>query len=752
MINFKSLVLDNDPLFGSVSFQFTRGLHVIRGLNRTTLSSTNGNAAGKSYLMSHVREIPQGQPLLGERTDRTVDGQQSLNIVLDKKKYTLSRERGKLKIYDEQGRPVGRSVKETKQWFERYFPLTESDIDTYVYNDSRIPHPFVMGNSTQRKNFLTEFFQLDKIDQERKIIKAQLDSLRDARTQKVEIERELLSLKGQIKTDSGGLKVEIQKLEVKLQKLQREQAKALEARRILDFIESSKDRIKALRFMKDKYGPLKRKYLLKEQVDRKAELKQNKKLLQDAHDYEAWAQQSKEYEEATANLPKKIKKLLSKPNLRKGLKNAHEQYVEHFADLKTLRRHLKETSSEKPKKPEQSDPGSLDDIRLELRDLQHSLDHAQRFGTGKCPTCGSKVKVGDPRKIGREINQKEKHLKLAKQWESYRTEVKAYKESSTRKGELEDQEREIQSKLDVLQEDHDLWIKIEDLPMPPKPFEGKRIESSVMDAMVQQDRDIIAAVDWALSNYEILKNALSFTREQQKLAKLDVHKSINQIQERLSTLRADLAVHQDRSSRRKALKLRLQELETKLEDEDALKLLLRAYDDKAMKKLAIQAISSHLMTQVNKYTGKIFPEDYKFELDWTKSQLNIVCHRYYQNIGRPSDVRKLSGAEFRLFTYIVILSLLAFVPQSRRSNLLILDEPATNMSKPTFESFKELLKIMQKVIPCIVIVTPATPSDEYYEGATEWTAVKYKGKSSLVKADPSQVQKMTPEQVRSLSQ
>jgi len=162
-----------------------------------------------------------------------------------------------------------------------------------------------------------------------------------------------------------------------------------------------------------------------------------------------------------------------------------------------------------------------------------------------------------------------------------------------------------------------------------------------------------------------------------------------------------------------------------------------------MKRLAIEAISSRLVQTINTYSKMVFPEDYRFEFVWTSSQLSFLCHRMVNVKGkvRPdtSDIRKLSGAESSLFSLVLIIALLSFVPDSRRCNLLILDEATANLSEENQQAMGEILKVMLQIIPSIILVTPR--NSEMYEGANNFTVIKENGSSTIVSGHPSTVSK-----------
>jgi DNA repair exonuclease SbcCD ATPase subunit len=137
------------------------------------------------------------------------------------------------------------------------------------------------------------------------------------------------------------------------------------------------------------------------------------------------------------------------------------------------------------------------------------------------------------------------------------------------------------------------------------------------------------------------------------------------------------------------------------------------------------------MATVNRYAALVF-ENYSFEFVWG-TQIQLLVHRPEGT----SDVRKLSGAESMLFTLILILSLLVFVPKSKRLSLLILDEPYASFSDGTAELFTKLLPHITQVIPSVLIITPK--AEFRVAGAAEFTAVKQVGGTAIKKGHPNEL-------------
>jgi DNA repair exonuclease SbcCD ATPase subunit len=100
--------------------------------------------------------------------------------------------------------------------------------------------------------------------------------------------------------------------------------------------------------------------------------------------------------------------------------------------------------------------------------------------------------------------------------------------------------------------------------------------------------------------------------------------------------------------------------------------------------------------------------------------------------GASSDVRYFSGAESRLFAIVFLLAILPMIPDSRRTNILILDEPTANMDDAALEIFRDvLLPQLQKIVPSVIVVSPNP--EIVPQHAPVFTVLKKNGKSKLLK-------------------
>lgn len=751
MIRWGTLKIKDDPLFPSAEFKFEPGLHVIYGLNKTNVRSRNGNGAGKSYLMSRIPELKYGMPWTSNRQDKSQKGSIELDFHIGRSSFLFSRNGKNLKVSKDGSPVVDRNV---SKWVESKWPITEQLFKSTVYVDSRIPHPLVMGSSTERRNFLSKFFKLDRLDVERKIVKAELDSLKAYKIQKTEVERELAEVEAELK-DLGnrkGLKTELQELETRLRKLQKKAQASSFQLRALDYTKSV---VPQLELICNRAGAVLDAPSFKAaHAELITVLEDTKENLEHAKRWAQHLELQKEYEQSLQELPKSVVKLWKA--------EGYEQIKQKARDYRKLPRLDKPVAPEAPevvdepkltKKLKASLAGhqivlknntssiskALRKLDIQIDKLEHEEQHVRKFKSGKCPTCGSSVKARDAKAIADDLKglQKlhkelealneayEEHTMYLADLESYeqamtsyRKEMKAYRKSKVQAEEL----RPYAKAYDLLS----------DLPRPVKPFKGKKLELNVMEAMYSEDIETLRAFDMVKPNLKLVLEAQILEKEPK-----DWSSAIEKAQARVATLRASLGAIRKVRERHQRLTTRLQDLDTRLKDEPALQLLMAAYADKASKKMAITIISKLLMEQVNKWASRFFPEHYTFDLQWEKTSLNILCTRKVGKAVRTSDVRALSGAESRIFTFITVMALLSFVPPKTRSSVLILDEPTTNMSAETASTFKELLEAMGRVIPCIVLMTPH--EDETYINSTCYTVVKRKGTSTLVPGHPSTI-------------
>lgn len=739
-----SFRLKDTLLFRDFEFVVPKGLSAIYGLNRTNGGkSMQANGAGKSSAFASISEILYEEPIVGLKKDTVTKGEREVVLNLRGKKVEVRRKNTKLQI------KVGGKVKEFRtkaggrEWLKKHLPQSVSEFNTYSYLDARVPHPLVMGKSAERKHFFTAAFNLDNIDVERRIFEAELSKLKRVRAAYDELRQVFDADRERAlpKEKRMALERQVKDYEAELADLDDKNQRLQVIAQVLAFEASAPKQIAAFAELCPNLPEFSS---IVGEVERN--LKDNKKKLKEARDWEDYQRDSRKYAKAFDALSDDAKKLVTKRGLNGALKRSRK-----FADmvdglettLEESQRYIDE-AVKKPKAPKDGTPSTAyQDLKEELRSLEHQIEHAEKFGTGKCGTCGQDVKIKSPKKLKARMAEVEADMQAWEDFEAYELELQAYEKWRKTVKSLEAELPVIEAEIKKAKRMRKVYKELNALPEAPEKFEGRKLEVEVCERMVDEDRKQLELLEFMqpnLENVELLRKLTDTQRAaSSKAPKLRAR--INEIHEKLSRLKAKLEVNESVVSGLRKMKARLLEMREELKDEESLKLLVEAYADKNMKRNVIKSISTRLMAEVNKYAKLIFPEDYEFSFQWTSSELQLLVTRKYQ-IGKKtkvltSDVRKLSGAESKLFTFILVLALLTFVPARKRSNVLILDEPDANFGAETTESFKKLLPILNQVIPSIIIITPKT--EVRYEGAQEFTVLKQKGEARLVKGHPTSI-------------
>lgn len=736
------------------------GVTVIYGLNKVSKTSQNGNAAGKSYLTSSPADILYEEPIIGERKDKVKAGKRTLSLTnWEGKQVKIIREaKGKsdaLRFIVGGKEVVPRKAADQKSYLQKVFPLTQDEYITYGHIDARKPHPLVMGSSAERKAFFTSFFNINRLDAERKIFQAELNGLKKVRASYAELLNVYEAHKKDLLSEEQVKDIErrIRKLRKKHRRLLASQREASQYSRIAAFLDSADKDLPdfLMLFENDKPELTEWKRLIRLA---KLDLQDDEKRHEQAQRYADYRKANKAYENVFAELSDFTVKLLyvagkGKPDREKALTKTKAEEAKYRAAESELKQLLAERADiyeiKKPKKVERPEGQEEGDIETLVRAFEHQLKHAQKFKEGRCEHCGSIVKVKDPKKLKRKIQELHDQLDHWAAYRKYKVKSKKWKQSRERLAELDKripQLRDAVIKGKILAKAHSELVNLPDVP---EEFKGTKWLIEDTTKALQMDRDKIALLRKYKNAIPLLNEFASLSKKEQRriteLKKEGAFNSdldeLNNIQQRIANLESKLRLQETIKDRCLELKKRLKKLKLKLKNEKALKTLVEAYSDKAIKKMAIEAISDKLMKLVNQYARIVFPEDYRFTFDWTGTNVSLKVHRRYGKRVDVSDVRKLSGAESKLFTIVLVLSLLSFVPKKKRLNMIVLDEPTANFSRETTEAFTRLLPYLNKVIPSVIIVTP--DSEERYHGAHEFTVVKVDGVASLRKGHPSQV-------------
>lgn len=721
----KSIHLKDVGPFKNVTFNIPKGITTIYGCNGR---SSNSNAAGKSMLFSSIFDTLYESPVAAEKSDRLRSGVRAVSMQVGETPLLVKRVGSKSSL--KYGDKVVHGVVKVRKELDQVLPWSWEDVVTYIHLDSQVPHPLVKGTNAHRKQFLTKFFNLDRIDVEKKIIKSELDRL-----SKVQPEYDFLT--DELKRTSRQLPPEgvLEKLIAKqasyraeLERLQSDASELELKRKAAIFKDQASKEIEHYRNGTLESGVKNPSRVYAFYVELLAE---QKGLLEEARRYQEFKDATAAYEKWLGQLAPETLEFMSSgeledPEVKARQVIVHEQKLSAIGSrLRKIQRQcaVKLPVALKPNRP-------LHQCLSKLESLEHQIEHAKKFGKGQCPTCGQSVKVESLD----ELHKRVKSVKaVIRQWDVYEAYVKERKEQELLRDEYRSLRNQItECKAFIVANQH-YRVVSQDLadPMePPEPFRGKKIDYATMQKMVAEIQERVDALQFLMRHKELLRCALKPSTE------LDAGslERVADLSRMLVSVEAKIERANSLVERVKEIKERLAELTPKIRKISYVKELLEGYDDKAMKRLVIQAISTRLMQQVNKYAKLVFNDDFRFELVWDSSQVQLLVHRHFQDRVDTSDVRRLSGAETKLFTIVLVLAMLSFVPSHKRSSMIVLDEPTANFSAANRALFEELLPVVNKVIPSIVIITPRT--EERY-GGHEFTITKNGGNTQIVKGHPS---------------
>lgn len=682
------------------------GVTYLYGYN--ALDNGNPNAAGKSVLASAAADIFYDTPMVGEKQDRPKIGMRAIKWMERKSVHsvrsTFEGKSEKIRYRVDGEVREGRTAKATREMVRRAWAVTEDDYRTYGYLDAANPHPLVRGSSSARKAFFTSFFQLDKLDAERKILAKHALELKRVRAQHTELDKTFQEIKQDMLTREvrAELETKVAKWESQLKRLRSQAEEAQRAKALKDFEAYAKPHLKEFRALvadiKEFDDVLKS---LKKALRRAVANKEQ------AEEYEVYQKEFAVYRRRTEGLD--MSKDLSE--LEALARKVQKAKLELEAG----------STSEPGERPEEVQKPKIEKAKLQARSyqLEHELEHAAQFKKGECPTCGQSVKMRKPAEIQEELDTVTARLKAWRRYEKYVAEVTEWKSVRAEHEKHTARKKELKAVIKAHAADVDVYNKRREISKPAK---VEKPDAYRDPAKIEAQLKVLEFFEPHLDRLAALAT-FDGRVEPFDLAVIET------LQNKISAAQAKLEVHNTVKTRAAKIRKRLHELEAELKDEPALTLVLQAYSDKNVKKMAVNEISRQLMATVNRYAPIAFP-GYTFEFVWG-SKVQLLVHRPKGT----TDVRKLSGAESKLFTLILVMSQLMFVPKAKRLSLLVLDEPSASFSAATLDKFHKLLPHLQQLIPSILVVTPK--SEERFPGASEYTVYRDSSGAEIRKGHPS---------------
>lgn len=225
---------------------------------------------------------------------------------------------------------------------------------------------------------------------------------------------------------------------------------------------------------------------------------------------------------------------------------------------------------------------------------------------------------------------------------------------------------------------------------------------------------------------------------------LDIDYDLDQVQESIDKLSSKLqkystsvpeissklSIYETTQKKLKSLRKRRAELQQSADDVPVLEKLIAAYSNKGIKLMVISRIAKIIENNMNKFSQLLYKERVKFRFEVTENSFNVYKEYTHNGVARSVDIRRLSGAQSRCFSFLLPLSIIPLIPVKKRLNIMILDEPVTNLDYSTRKLFTDnFIPKLNSVVPHLIIVTPL---DDNYKNQKVYTVVKEGGWSKLV--------------------
>jgi DNA repair exonuclease SbcCD ATPase subunit len=712
MINFQYLELKDRPQFKDQRFDLsTPGISLILGMNAKTKSP---NGVGKSYFFGELAEFLAGEAV---RQDRVRKGSVAYGVKVGKDEYEFKRSFSPREVITvtENGKELKMDLEPAREFMRKVVPYGEQEVSSFLYLDlANGVHPLISGTTSSRKAFFRDFFnQIEYLGVLRKWVDGEASRLaaeaKRASDLTIELER-FADL-----SDPKALQAEVKELLKKRDSFSDQLSKVTAAAALLARLAEMK---------KTDFGDAPELVSEWDTVENatvqvRARRKALRMMQEEAQEYADWVETNSELdaeiqaattaaeEHEYASMKDPEKKLNSLQPILDGYKDAVQTAKTSAAKLADLVERLS---------------SAIQDGRSAIRKANEQQ--------GVCPVCGGEY---EDKHVAKTITRfkadlAENKKALAKAEADLRSLEESVLPSDKKIKALEMGVESLSELMSLRKKLERLKRKAE--ACPPKP----KVVVSKIEATLTTVNGQLASLE-SYSEFLDLKEKLKeYPREIRSMAKssdlqeefVRMNDDLNRKQIVLNSLEKDLAL-------RTEMEAELEGLKKAVQQKKYVDILVQAFSRKNAEKEMISLACAMLAEQVNKYAKYVFTEDFSFSFEMESNFSILVQRNYGKKVPSVSDVRRLSGAEKRLFSLVLVVALLTFVPPKQRPNILVLDEPTATMGQDNKEAFVRFLPVLNKVIPHLIVITPLQPHDYAHLSPNVFTVVKNGSVSTIQK-------------------
>lgn len=736
------------------------GFVTVSGLNLDSKDlKGNRNGVGKSLMFGSIPNLLfEADPLAVAKKAKTnmlshkdseieltwgaPDGK-DITVVQSAKKYRV--------IYDGEDQKIDRQDV-ARGWIGKHFPLNKEEFYSYTYITTQIQHPFQRATPSERLQYLTNLFNLDVYDRIRARLKEKLDMARDAETES----KGLADMLDVTQRKQNAIKISPDDRK-RLKKLIRRCDAMKEQRNEMyeQFVALSTVRNNAQQYERTL---AKIKQLGVESDAVKPELKLLRAELQLFAAYEEYAEELEEYEETRKELESRIKKLgLTESVDTKKLAKRHSALVKEEEQIEQQLEELDEQGEaydaycgrvtelesdlSKLKSPKRTAEEAQEE-RAEARAIRKAYDRLHQHIDGTtCPTCSQEVDVKSMKRAADRAEKTESDCDDAIYFYMLADELAGLKKNKVKKPkhnkkQLVKQLKKVQAKIEQLEQDFEQARKFDkyttQLDSLKRPKKVKKPKGSR-----KQVKQRIELLEELLELQQTLK---AFKRPETSFKKIDkqyaeadaamktLTSDIAQLETKMQSVQSRLQEYDHHGETIQEIQAKLDRLAPMIEKRKVFEILYKGYSNNALKLKAVEGRLKQIENKLNEYSHLVFPEPMHFTLSTNKQ--GVVASVTRMTAKQTTDISIMSGAETNCFRLLYAIAIMPFIPQSRRTNFIVLDEPEAHCSDSVINHMREnFLPVLRQIIPNVFWITPL--NDEFSDN--RWKVVKQNGVSTLNK-------------------